>query len=83
MEHIDTGIMKKTIEMVLQCCYCNEVFSENMIIQILTHITNSLSNEFKQGLFLLNEIIVIFLYAKIEFILIKVIFYSLFLFKAN
>ena len=44
--------------MILQCCYCNETFSDNIIIQILTHITNSLSNEFKQGLALLNEIIV-------------------------
>lgn len=60
IEHIEPTPLPKTCEMILTCCYCNETFSENILVQILTHISVSLSNEFKQGLMLLNDIIVIF-----------------------
>jgi ubiquitin carboxyl-terminal hydrolase 9/24 len=58
-EQINHNSLTKTLEMILSCCYCNELFSSNMIHQILLHINNSSSNEIKQALSLLYNIILI------------------------
>lgn len=58
-EQINHSSLTKTLEMILSCCYCNELFSSNMIHQILLHINNSSSNEIKQALSLLYNIILI------------------------
>jgi ubiquitin carboxyl-terminal hydrolase 9/24 len=58
-EQINHNYLTKTFQMILSCCYCNEVFSANMIQQILIHIHNSSSNEIKQVLNMLNGILLI------------------------
>lgn len=58
-EQINSSLLSKTLEMILGCCYCNELFSSNIINQILTHINSSSFNEIKQVLSLLNNIILI------------------------
>jgi len=44
--------------MINSCCFCNETFSASFIYQILIHINNSSSNELKNTLSLLQNIIV-------------------------
>lgn len=58
-EQINHNQLTKTLEMILTSCYCNELFSTNMIHQILIHVNNSSFNEIKQVLSLLYNIILI------------------------
>lgn len=78
-EQINHNQLRKTLEMIQTCCYCNEAFSANIIQQILIHVNNSSFNEIKQVLALLYNIIVshqhTFLICSIEQIAYLVRFY--------
>jgi ubiquitin carboxyl-terminal hydrolase 9/24 len=56
-EQINFNLLTKTLDMILSCCYCNESFSTNIIHQILSHINTASSNEIKQAISLLYQIV--------------------------
>jgi ubiquitin carboxyl-terminal hydrolase 9/24 len=58
-EEVNHNQLTKTLEMLMSCCFGNQAFSANLIHQILNHINNCSTNEIKQVLSLLQNIILI------------------------